>query len=104
MDEVTQQNASLVQEATAAAASLEEQARRLEKAVAIFRLRPEQLDSLSLWRKPEPEDDPEISGEIEGDDDDNAAKPENPATAEEKMKKVVPRREAVTTEDDWEEF
>ncbi|QIB64302.1 methyl-accepting chemotaxis protein [Kineobactrum salinum] len=38
MDEVTQQNASLVQEAAAAAASLEEQARQLEKAVAIFRV------------------------------------------------------------------
>ncbi|MDX5432730.1 MAG: methyl-accepting chemotaxis protein [Halomonas sp.] len=38
MDQVTQQNASLVQEATAAAASLEEQASRLEQAVAVFRL------------------------------------------------------------------
>lgn len=39
MDEVTQQNAALVQEAAAAAASLEEQARQLEQAVAIFRVR-----------------------------------------------------------------
>ncbi|SDN88613.1 methyl-accepting chemotaxis sensory transducer with TarH sensor [Halomonas shengliensis] len=38
MDQVTQQNASLVQEASAAAASLEEQASRLEAAVAVFRL------------------------------------------------------------------
>jgi len=38
MDQVTQQNASLVQEASAAAASLEDQANRLEKAVAVFRL------------------------------------------------------------------
>src|SRR5690554_2186946 len=38
MDEVTQQNASLVQEASVAAASLEEQANRLESAVAVFRL------------------------------------------------------------------
>ncbi|MCE8002333.1 methyl-accepting chemotaxis protein [Billgrantia ethanolica] len=38
MDQVTQQNASLVQQATAAAASLEEQANRLEQAVAVFRL------------------------------------------------------------------
>ena len=38
MDEVTQQNASLVQEASTAAASLEEQANRLEQAVAVFRL------------------------------------------------------------------
>ncbi|QFU00090.1 Methyl-accepting chemotaxis protein I [Halomonas sp. THAF5a] len=38
MDQVTQQNASLVQEASSAAASLEEQADRLEQAVAVFKL------------------------------------------------------------------
>jgi|TARA_R110000851_G_scaffold106833_3_gene226507 methyl-accepting chemotaxis protein-2 (aspartate sensor receptor) len=38
MDEVTQQNAALVQESATAAASLEEQAAQLESAVAIFKL------------------------------------------------------------------
>lgn len=38
MDKVTQQNASLVEEASAAAASLEEQAARLTQAVDAFRL------------------------------------------------------------------
>ena len=38
MDNVTQQNASLVEEASAAASSLEEQAARLTQAVAAFRL------------------------------------------------------------------
>ena len=38
MDEVTQQNAALVQEASAASASLAGQARHLEEAVAVFRL------------------------------------------------------------------
>lgn len=38
MDQVTQQNASLVQEAAAAAASLEDQAKRLEQVVSVFRL------------------------------------------------------------------
>lgn len=38
MDNVTQQNASLVEEASAAASSLEEQASRLTQAVAAFRL------------------------------------------------------------------
>ncbi|MCP1314936.1 MULTISPECIES: methyl-accepting chemotaxis protein [unclassified Halomonas] len=38
MDDVTQQNAALVQEAAAAAASLEEQANRLEEAVAVFKV------------------------------------------------------------------
>ncbi|MDQ7731932.1 methyl-accepting chemotaxis protein [Halomonas sp. SpR1] len=38
MDEVTQQNAALVQEASSAASSLEEQAARLESVVSAFRL------------------------------------------------------------------
>ncbi|MBV2210113.1 MAG: HAMP domain-containing protein [Thermomonas sp.] len=38
MDETTQQNAALVEEATAAARSMEEQARQLVEAVAMFRL------------------------------------------------------------------
>ncbi|WP_310633668.1 methyl-accepting chemotaxis protein [Paraburkholderia sp.] len=37
MDQVTQQNAALVEQAAAAAASLEDQARRLASAVAVFR-------------------------------------------------------------------
>ena len=38
MDEVTQQNAALVEEAAAAAESLEEQAQNLQGAVAIFNI------------------------------------------------------------------
>ena len=38
MDRVTQQNASLVEESAAAAASLEEQASRLSQAVSVFRI------------------------------------------------------------------
>jgi methyl-accepting chemotaxis protein len=38
MDQVTQQNAALVEESAAAAASLEEQAKTLAKAVAVFKL------------------------------------------------------------------
>ncbi|CAB3772922.1 Methyl-accepting chemotaxis protein IV [Paraburkholderia humisilvae] len=38
MDEVTQQNAALVEQASAAAASLEDQARALRDAVSVFKL------------------------------------------------------------------
>jgi len=38
MDGVTQQNASLVEEAAAAAGSLQEQAGRLAEAVAVFKI------------------------------------------------------------------
>jgi methyl-accepting chemotaxis protein len=40
MDQVTQQNAALVEEAAAAAQSLSHQARQLSEAVASFRVRP----------------------------------------------------------------
>jgi methyl-accepting chemotaxis protein len=40
MDEVTQQNAALVEEAAAAAAALESQAQTLRRAVEIFRFEP----------------------------------------------------------------
>jgi methyl-accepting chemotaxis protein len=42
MDQVTQQNAALVEESAAAAASLTHQAQRLVQAVAVFRLEPGQ--------------------------------------------------------------
>ncbi len=38
MDQVTQQNAALVEESAAAAASLKEQAQQLVQAVAVFKL------------------------------------------------------------------
>ena len=38
MDETTQQNAALVEEATAAARAMEEQANLLDQAVAVFQL------------------------------------------------------------------
>ncbi|MEQ4617592.1 MAG: hypothetical protein ABN482_06045, partial [Corticimicrobacter sp.] len=38
MDEVTQQNAALVEEAAAAAGSLESQAQQLRQAVSVFRI------------------------------------------------------------------
>ena len=39
MDRVTQQNASLVEESAAAAASLEDQASRLSQSVSLFKIR-----------------------------------------------------------------
>jgi len=43
MDEVTQQNAALVEEAAAAAGSLQEQAQRLAEAVAVFKINQSQV-------------------------------------------------------------
>lgn len=54
MDEVTQQNAALVEEASAAAASLEEQAAQLETAVATFRLSGLKTPQPNSQRQPQP--------------------------------------------------
>ncbi|MGL6213344.1 methyl-accepting chemotaxis protein [Billgrantia desiderata] len=102
MDQVTQQNASLVQQATAAAASLEEQANRLEQAVAVFRLsgdvKPEakaDADGEALAKRAgvpalaEPGASPRSASRV-------------PAEIDPKPSRK-PRKEAVA-EGDWEEF
>ncbi|MBZ9556946.1 MULTISPECIES: methyl-accepting chemotaxis protein [unclassified Modicisalibacter] len=86
MDEVTQQNSALVQQASAAAASLEEQATRLEQAVALFRLA---------------NAGPTPAGAAQ-----SAALPRSSATSE-TAQTATPRidsRSAVSAENDWEEF
>ena len=52
MDEVTQQNAALVEEAAAAAQSLQEQAEHLEKAVGVFKLASSGILSAPFSYKP----------------------------------------------------
>ncbi len=52
MDRVTQQNASLVEESAAAAASLEEQASRLSQSVAVFRV-PQAAQVNTVVRQPQ---------------------------------------------------
>ncbi|ATJ84626.1 methyl-accepting chemotaxis protein [Halomonas beimenensis] len=85
MDQVTQQNASLVQQASSAAAALEEQATRLERAVAVFRLA--QGDAATLPAAPSPAS---VS----------APSRSTPAAQPARRESAV---EALA-EDDWEEF
>ncbi len=109
MDEVTQQNASLVEEASSAAASLEEQARRLEQAVSIFRLDSEAGDPTTdaavvpmiTHEYDEPEEQDESPSEPKPQTEAPRHKSEQQAPRE---SRPAPRREPVTTEDDWEEF
>jgi len=54
MDQVTQQNAALVEEAAAAAASLEEQAQNLVGAISVFRLDGQLGTTIPPARKPAP--------------------------------------------------
>ena len=82
MDQVTQQNAALVQQASAAATSLEEQAQRLEQAVAVFQLLGSQPSRAALA---------------------------SPATSAPAQRTVTPRQvtstpAASSSHDDWEAF
>ena len=64
LDRVTQQNAALVQESSSAAALLEEQAKRLNDAVAVFRLHAATLPAVKKMNKPvvsEKEEKPRLS-------------------------------------------
>ncbi len=54
MDDVTRQNASLVEESVAAAASLKDQADTLARLVATFRLDPQEADNRRIHAQPAP--------------------------------------------------
>ncbi|SEL75393.1 methyl-accepting chemotaxis protein [Halomonas daqiaonensis] len=86
MDQVTQQNASLVQEASAAASSLEDQANRLEQAVAVFKLTGAMESPQRVREEARPEAQPTSA----------APRPTSPTPRH-------PVRQAVT-EEEWEEF
>lgn len=104
MDEVTQQNAALVQEAAAAAASLEEQARRLERAVAVFRLTEEDepqdmSDSDVLLNAPEPARAAQPARQASSANDDRSDAGGRP----EGVRKPSAARQE-TAEEEWEAF
>ncbi|WP_432415048.1 methyl-accepting chemotaxis protein [Chromohalobacter israelensis] len=91
MDQVTQQNASLVQEASSASASLEEQAQRLEDVVSTFRLPGSSTRQLSRTNT--------SPGK-------SAGSSATPSTSAQGASQRVPAKRAPVTheEDEWEEF
>jgi hypothetical protein len=82
MDEMTQQNAALVEEAAAASESLDEQGRQLERLMAFFNIGEEA--AAKPKRKPAP-----------------APKPAAPAPA---AKPAASRPAAPQGDDEWDEF
>jgi hypothetical protein len=89
MDETTQQNAALVEEATAAARSMEEQAGHLTDAVALFKLDDQAAPVASV----------------------SAATPRAPAAAAPRaraaaapVRRAAVREPVLANEGDWQEF
>ncbi|TAJ53648.1 MAG: PAS domain S-box protein, partial [Nevskiaceae bacterium] len=103
MDEVTQQNAALVEEATASARSLEEQAGGLSHSVSQFRLSEAQNNDRYAMAVPPPRPAPV---RMERPTAARAARPATPSRPVAKPMAVVPKRNGTTgkTDDQWNEF
>jgi methyl-accepting chemotaxis protein-1 (serine sensor receptor) len=85
MDEVTQQNAALVEEAAAAAGSLQEQAQRLAEAVSVFKINAGEVIEVSAQQLAAQRSAPRMpapSATAAGQASAEAAKPESPKPAE----------------------
>ncbi|MET3108848.1 methyl-accepting chemotaxis protein [Oxalobacteraceae bacterium GrIS 2.11] len=97
MDSMTQQNAALVEEAAAAAQSLQDQASELAKVVSIFKLN---TDSKShTERKPAP---PAARSEVKTMQ--VKVKPKVTNVKSLPVAKPAPKKKAVSNDNDWEEF
>lgn len=101
MDEVTQQNAALVEQITTAAASLEDQAKRLEEEVAVFHLADAEPDRAGTDSPSEmtPDEAPAPEDTAATATDDKRAH----ATAK-KREPALAQLEPAAAESVWEEF
>ncbi len=105
MDAITQQNVALVEEAAAAAGSLQDQASVLSKVVGVFSLDPvpgQRAARPAAQRKPAVRAAaPRVTAPARV----AAPAPASQAAAEPKaIAKPVPKKKAVVANDDWEEF
>jgi methyl-accepting chemotaxis protein len=98
MDEVTQQNAALVEQAAAAAESMQEQAGSLVQAVAAFRLSQE----AEAARKPAPAPRPAKITPMPAKAE-KAPKPQ-PVPARKPAANAPSVKKTAGAEDDWKEF
>ena len=100
MDEATQQNASLVEEAAAAAESLEDQARSLVEAVAIFRLSADEAEA-----QPAPAAGPRPAAPRKAKVSTLPLRPPPPRTARHDQAAPLPKvKRSAGLDDEWEEF
>ena len=112
MDEVTQQNAALVEEAAAAAGSLEEQARQLSQAVSVFKLRSgaDVIDvaAQQVPDRPQPTAKPKPAPRpaVKKSEKEVAAAAKAPAKAQAKLSAPAPKPKASPAgeQGDWESF
>ncbi|MHC5150556.1 methyl-accepting chemotaxis protein, partial [Stenotrophomonas rhizophila] len=90
MDETTQQNAALVEEATAAARAMEEQAGHLTDAVALFKLEGQaHAAPAAVIRAPAPP---------------RAVAPAKPRSVVAAPRRVMSREPALANDTEWQEF
>jgi len=117
MDEVTQQNAALVEQAAAAAQSLQEQSARLSETVSVFKLSSHEAARATAPRKPAPHAAPHAAPQATSRPATAAAAPAKPAAIPStSATKALPAKpaasaspkassKAVAADDgDWEQF
>ena len=110
MDQVTQQNAALVEQAAAAAESMQQQGQALVQSVAIFKLEQSAMP-LETQHASEPVE-PHVSADPDGEQQEPQVERRGPNRAKNVAR--LPKREAKETEapamaksgtdDDWSEF
>ncbi|AZS79223.1 HAMP domain-containing protein [Achromobacter spanius] len=81
MDEVTQQNAALVEEAAAAAGSLQEQAQRLAEAVAVFKINAGEVIEVPAQQLASQQAAPRVSSRVSSHESSGQATPRAQAPA-----------------------
>jgi methyl-accepting chemotaxis protein-1 (serine sensor receptor) len=105
MDEVTQQNAALVEEAAAAAGSMQEQANNLNQAVSIFKLESDKNSTQNFSRSSStsPSNTSKVKP-VPQKSVTNKVKPQPKSIAANSNEKSSNRKESKNDSEDWEEF
>lgn len=103
MDQVTQQNAALVEEAAAAAGALQEQAANLSRIVGVFKLEHGQMQEQKIPAKPVTTGNPL---QVKGESGKATIRPAPQLAAKPAKPAAALKKQSVTTAptDDWEEF
>ena len=112
MDEITQQNAALVEQAAASVASLEDQAHALHRSVSVFKLSADDNDSLDEMREAFESHTPRVEAKIFRSTPPPAARPglknrhdPRSLSSHSAKPKGIARKSADTDEDgEWKEF
>ena len=105
LDQMTQQNAALVEESSAAATSMNEQAQRLAQVVSVFKVG--QMAAMQPVRSMQTHVQPKATAPVASRDSAvtaNTATKAAPRPVSAKLESAVTKKTTAATQDDWESF